>query len=126
MERRRISSGSPYEGVAGFSRAVVAGRYVHVAGTAPVMPGDAPPAEDAYGQARVHAELAGAFVNIEPVVGVAAGVLAFGNPFGVPQALGAVLVIAGLGLSAGASGRRDPASSPGTGRASSCASPGTA
>ena len=37
----------------------------------------------AYGQARVHAELAGAFVNLEPVVGVAAGVLAFGNPFGV-------------------------------------------
>ena len=37
----------------------------------------------AYGQARVHAELAGAFVNLEPVVGVASGVLAFGNPFGV-------------------------------------------
>jgi O-acetylserine/cysteine efflux transporter len=80
----------------------------------------------AYGQARVHAELAGAFVNLEPVVGVAAGVLAFGNPFGVSQALGAVLVIAGLGLSAGASGRRGPASSPGTGPASACASPRTA
>ena len=80
----------------------------------------------AYGQARVHAELAGAFVNLEPVVGVAAGVLAFGNPFGVPQALGAILVIAGLGLSAGASGRRDPASSPARGHASSCASRRTA
>src|SRR5215212_5595784 len=80
----------------------------------------------AYGQARVHAELAGAFVNLEPVVGVAAGVLAFGNPFGAPQALGAVLVVAGLGLSAGASGRRGPASSPVTGPASACASPRTA
>ena len=39
MGRRLISSGSPYEPVAGFSRAVVAGRHVHVAGTAPVMAG---------------------------------------------------------------------------------------
>ena len=80
----------------------------------------------AYGQARVSAEFAGAFVNLEPVVGVASGVLAFGNPFGVPQALGAILVIAGLALSAGASGRRDPASSRTRGPSSSCASPGTA
>ena len=42
----------------------------------------------AYGQARVSAEFAGAFVNLEPVVGVASGVLAFGNPFGAWQALG--------------------------------------
>ena len=52
MERRRISSGSPYESVAGFSRAVVAGGYVHVAGTAPVMPEGAPPPADAYAQAK--------------------------------------------------------------------------
>jgi enamine deaminase RidA (YjgF/YER057c/UK114 family) len=52
MERRRVSSGSPFEPVVGFSRAVRAGRHVVVAGTAPVMPdGGAPPA-DAYGQAR--------------------------------------------------------------------------
>ena len=80
----------------------------------------------AYGQARVSAEAAGAFVNLEPVVGVASGVLAFGNPFGPWQALGAVLVIAGLALSAGASGRRGRASCPGRAPASACASPRTA
>jgi drug/metabolite transporter (DMT)-like permease len=80
----------------------------------------------AYGQARVSAELAGAFVNLEPVVGVAAGVLAFGNPFGSWQALGAALVLAGLALSAGASGRRDRASSRSRGPSSACASPRTA
>jgi len=36
----------------GYSRAVVAGDRVFVSGTAPVMPGDADPPADAYGQAR--------------------------------------------------------------------------
>src|SRR4051795_6594316 len=74
------------------------------------------------GRARVSAELAGAFVNLEPVVGVASGVLAFGNPFGSWQALGSVLVIAGLALSAGASGRRERDFGPGAG----CPAPGAA
>jgi enamine deaminase RidA (YjgF/YER057c/UK114 family) len=51
-ERRRISSGSSYEPVIGFSRATVAGHHVTVAGTAPVMPDGADPPGDAYGQAR--------------------------------------------------------------------------
>ena len=52
MERRLITSGSPYEPVVGFSRAVVVGSHVFVAGTAPVMPeGEEPPA-DTYGQTR--------------------------------------------------------------------------
>ncbi len=38
IERRRVSSGSPYEPVIGFSRAVRAGDRVMVAGTAPVWP----------------------------------------------------------------------------------------
>jgi enamine deaminase RidA (YjgF/YER057c/UK114 family) len=51
-ERQRISSGSPYEPEIGFSRAIVAGRHVHVSGTAPIpREGDAP-ADDAYRQAR--------------------------------------------------------------------------
>jgi enamine deaminase RidA (YjgF/YER057c/UK114 family) len=48
-ERRSIASGSPFESVIGFSRAVVAGHHVSVAGTAPIVPGGEPPA-DAYGQ----------------------------------------------------------------------------
>ena len=38
MVRRRVSSGSPYEPVIGFSRAVRVGDRVVVAGTAPVWP----------------------------------------------------------------------------------------
>jgi enamine deaminase RidA (YjgF/YER057c/UK114 family) len=52
VERRVISSGSSWEDRYGYSRAVVAGGRVHVSGTAPVMPGDADPPTDAYGQAR--------------------------------------------------------------------------
>ena len=51
MERKRISSGSPYEPVIGFSRAVVAGHHISVAGTAPIMPDGGAPPPDAYGQA---------------------------------------------------------------------------
>ena len=51
-ERRQVSSGSPYEPVLGFSRAVVVGPHVFVAGTAPIMPDGADPPGDAYGQAR--------------------------------------------------------------------------
>src|SRR6266566_2355859 len=34
----------------------------------------------AYGQSKVSAEVAGAFVNLEPVVGAAAGAVVFGDP----------------------------------------------
>ena len=52
MERRRISSGSPYEPIVGFSRAVVAGKHVFVGGTAPVMPDGQELPDDPYAQAR--------------------------------------------------------------------------
>jgi enamine deaminase RidA (YjgF/YER057c/UK114 family) len=52
MDRRLITSGSPYEPVVGFSRAVVAGPHVFVAGTAPAMPEGAEPPADTYGQTR--------------------------------------------------------------------------
>lgn len=52
MSRRLISSGSSWEEHYGYSRAVVADGRVYVSGTAPIMPGDADPPPDAYGQAR--------------------------------------------------------------------------
>jgi enamine deaminase RidA (YjgF/YER057c/UK114 family) len=52
LDRRLVSSGSPYEPTVGFSRAVRDGRHVFVAGTCAVMPEGADPPADAYGQAR--------------------------------------------------------------------------
>jgi enamine deaminase RidA (YjgF/YER057c/UK114 family) len=52
VRRHLVSSGAPWERTYGYSRAVVAGDTVHVSGTAPVMPDDADPPTDAYGQAR--------------------------------------------------------------------------
>lgn len=51
MEHRLIASGSPFEPIIGFSRAVVAGHHVAVSGTAPVVTDGEPPS-DAYGQAK--------------------------------------------------------------------------
>ena len=53
MERRLITGHSPYEAVAGFSRAVVVGDRVHVAGTAPIPADGSPPPESAYDQASL-------------------------------------------------------------------------
>ncbi len=52
MTRRTVASGSPYEPVIGFSRAIVAGHHVAVAATAPIMPDGGEPPADAYGQAK--------------------------------------------------------------------------
>lgn len=58
MERRLIPGHSPYEQVVGFSRALVSGRTVHVAGTAPI-PKNGDPPEGAYEQMRLCLELVG-------------------------------------------------------------------
>ena len=50
-ERQLISSGSPYEGRIGFSRAVRVGQRVSVAGTAPIWPDGSCP-QDAGEQTR--------------------------------------------------------------------------
>jgi len=52
VERQLVSSGSPYEPTIGYSRVVRDGRHVFVAGTCAVMPDNADPPRDAYGQAR--------------------------------------------------------------------------
>jgi O-acetylserine/cysteine efflux transporter len=53
----------------------------------------------AYGQSRMPAEVAGAFLNIEPLVGAVLGVVAFGDPAGPAQLLGGAAVLGGIGLS---------------------------
>jgi O-acetylserine/cysteine efflux transporter len=53
----------------------------------------------ALGQTRVPAELAGAYVNLEPVVGAAVGWLVFGDAAAVGQLAGACAVLAGIMLS---------------------------
>ena len=52
MDRRHVSPGSPYEPVIGFSRAIVAGNHVSVAGTAPIMADGGETPADVYGQAK--------------------------------------------------------------------------
>lgn len=61
----------------------------------------------AYGQSKVSAQLAGAYVNLEPVVGAAVGWTAFGNPTTVVQIVGALGVLFGIVLSGLPSGAGD-------------------
>jgi O-acetylserine/cysteine efflux transporter len=61
----------------------------------------------AFGQSRVPAEVAGAFLNIEPLVGAIAGIAFFGDPVGPRQLTGGLAIVAGIGLS---SVRRSPRS----------------
>ena len=52
MQRKLISSGSPFEPIIGFSRAVRVGPHIAVSGTAPVAPGGGVACPgDLYGQA---------------------------------------------------------------------------
>jgi drug/metabolite transporter (DMT)-like permease len=53
----------------------------------------------AFGQSRVPAEVAGAFLNLEPLIGAAAGVALFGDPAGTGQLLGGGAILAGIALS---------------------------
>ena len=53
----------------------------------------------AFGQSRVSAEVAGAFLNLEPLVGAVAGVVAFGDPAGLVQITGGMAILAGIALS---------------------------
>ena len=62
----------------------------------------------AYGQSRVAPELAGAFLNLEPLVGTAAGALAFGDPFGPMQLLGGAVILVGIALEHDARVSRTP------------------
>jgi len=64
MKRRNIYSGSPFEAQIGFSRAVRSGRFIAVAGTAPIAPNGATAYPgDASGQARRCLEIIEKAVN---------------------------------------------------------------
>lgn len=52
----------------------------------------------AYGQRRVRPEIAGAFLNLEPLVGAAAGIAFFGDPAGLPQFLGGAAILTGIAM----------------------------
>jgi len=53
----------------------------------------------AFGQSRVSAEVAGAFLNLEPLVGAVAGAVAFGDKVGLVQVTGGLAILAGIALS---------------------------
>jgi O-acetylserine/cysteine efflux transporter len=66
----------------------------------------------AWAQARVPAELASAFVNLEPLVGALTGVVAFQDAFGPAQLAGGTAILAGIALGAMPRPRRLPVDRP--------------
>ncbi|MBW8487698.1 DMT family transporter [Actinomadura parmotrematis] len=67
----------------------------------------------AFGQARVAPEIAGIFLNLEPVVGFALGAVAFGDHVGPAQVFGALAVLGGIALNTlPYLGRRTPPAPP--------------
>ena len=59
----------------------------------------APMALFAFGQSRVSADVAGAFLNVEPLVGAILGMMMFASPVGPVQIAGGAAIVAGIGLS---------------------------
>jgi O-acetylserine/cysteine efflux transporter len=53
----------------------------------------------AYAQSRVAANVAGAFLNLEPLVGAIAGAVVFRDPVGPLQVVGGAAILIGIGLS---------------------------
>jgi enamine deaminase RidA (YjgF/YER057c/UK114 family) len=58
VNRQLVPAVSPFAEAAGYSRVVRVGQHAYVAGTAPIMPDDADPPEDAYNQTRRCLEIA--------------------------------------------------------------------
>jgi enamine deaminase RidA (YjgF/YER057c/UK114 family) len=111
VERRLISSGSPYEPVVGYSRAVLVDDRVFVAGCAPIMPDGGDPPSDSYGQARrcieiIAAALEEAGGSLEDVVRTRAYLTpaadfdgfgqAHGEAFGEIRPANTTVIVAGL------------------------------
>ena len=111
MKRQLVPAESPFAATVGYSRAVRAGPDVHVAGTAPIMPGGADPPEGAYDQAKrcleiVLAALAEVGAGPEDVVRTRVYLVrgddweevgrAHGEVFGSIRPVTAFIVVAGL------------------------------
>ena len=77
----------------GGAAAMVATGALVLAGTV------APTTLFAFAQSRVKADVAGAFLNLEPLFGAAIGVVLFGNPLGPVQLAGGAGIVTGIGLS---------------------------
>jgi len=58
-----------------------------------------PTALFAFGQGTVSADVAGAFLNLEPLVGAAMGIALFADPLGPVQVAGGAAIVAGIALS---------------------------
>jgi len=58
-----------------------------------------PTALFAFGQSKVAADVAGAFLNIEPLVGAVMGMALFADPLGPVQVAGGLAIMTGIGLS---------------------------
>jgi drug/metabolite transporter (DMT)-like permease len=63
----------------------------------------------AYGQRQVSAEVAGSFLNLEPLVGALVGVAAFGDPAGPRLFLGGTAILGGIVMSSVPALRSAPA-----------------
>ena len=63
----------------------------------------------AYGQHKVPTEVAGAFLNLEPLVGALVGVAAFGDPAGPRLLAGGAAILSGILMSQPAGPARPPA-----------------
>jgi O-acetylserine/cysteine efflux transporter len=62
----------------------------------------------AQGQRRVSTEVAGAFLNLEPLIGAVVGVLAFGDPAGPRLLLGGAAILGGILMSSVPALRHSP------------------
>src|SRR5215831_10534471 len=86
-------AGGPVAARGGGAAAVLATSALVLAGTV------VPTTLFAFAQSRVTADVAGAFLNLEPLVGAAIGVVLFGNPLGPVQLAGGAGIVTGIGLS---------------------------
>lgn len=89
-----LTEGAPPLGVPAVDGATLATLALVTAGT--VLPYTL----FAIGQTGVRAETAGAFLNLETLVGTTLGAFVFGDPFGVLHAAGAVAIVVGIALAA--------------------------